>query len=73
MAAHSHQGASQGGTPSRLRGAVNTVLTMSAGAGLALVGTYLVARGRRQADLVARLDRLEALLKDLEERGTSGG
>ena len=63
MAAHSHQGASQGGTPSRLRGAVNTVLTMSAGAGLALVGTYLVAR----------LDRLEALLKDLEERGTSGG
>jgi hypothetical protein len=68
MADHENR-AAQGAASSRLGGAVNTVLKMSAGAGLAVLGAYLFSRGRQHADLAARLDRLDALVKDLEKRG----
>ena len=69
MAGHENRAASQGTASSRLGGAVNTVLKLSAGAGLAVFGAYLFTRGRQHGDLAARLDRLEALVKDLEKRG----
>jgi hypothetical protein len=72
MASHEHQVSPQGGAPSRLHGAVDSVLTMSAGAGLAVVAAYLFSRGRRHGDMVERLERLEQMVKHLEERGGAG-
>jgi hypothetical protein len=72
MASHAHQVSPQGGAPTRLRGSVSSVLTMSAGAGLAVAAAYLFSRGRRHGDMVARLDRLEQMVKHLEERGGAG-
>jgi hypothetical protein len=66
-----HGGALPGLTGLRLGDAVNTVLKGSLGAGLAVIGAYLLQRGSQQADLAARLDRLEAMLKDLDRKGGS--
>jgi hypothetical protein len=54
--------------PAGLAGAVNTVLKASAGAGLALVGVYLLSRSRERLGMETRMARLEAMLQDLEKK-----
>lgn len=67
-----HLGARQGSPASRLGGAVNTVLKASVGAGIAVLGAYVLQRGRQHSDLAARIDRLDALVKEMEEKGGNG-
>ena len=53
--------------PAGLAGAVNTVLKASAGAGLAILGAYLLSRARDRVGMETRMARLEAMLQDLEK------
>lgn len=66
-------GAAQGSPASRLGGALNTVMKASLGAGIAVLGAYAFQRARRSSDLAARLERLDALVKELESKGGAGG
>lgn len=68
-----HDGAGPAGGASRLGGAVNTVLKASVGAGLAVLGAYVLQRGRSHSDLAARIDRLEALVDDFQKKSGTGG
>lgn len=67
-----HGGAARGLMGARLGGAVNTVLKASVGAGAALLGAYVFQRERQRADLAARIDKLEALVKELEKKSGDG-
>lgn len=59
--------------PAALSGAVNTVLKASAGAGLAIVGAYLLARSSERTAMETRMARLEAMLQELEKKPRGGG
>jgi hypothetical protein len=68
-----HRGAlAAPGQAQRLGGAVNAVLKASLGAGAAVLGAYVLQRGRKHADLADRLDRLDALVKEMEKKGGNG-
>lgn len=54
--------------PAGLAGAVNTVLKASAGAGLAILGAYLLSRTGERVGMATRMARLEAMLQDLEKK-----
>lgn len=47
-------------------GLMNKVLWLAGGAGLAVLGGYLLSRSQPHQDLSERIDRLEALVRDLE-------
>lgn len=66
-------GAGQQGAAGRLSGAVDSVLKASLGAGLAVFGAYVLQRGRRHADLAARIDRLDALVSEMQRKNGEGG
>lgn len=68
-----HEGLPQVLAPGRmLGGAVNTVLAASVGAGLAVVGAYFLSRSREQRGIAERIDKLEAMLQQLESKGDGG-
>jgi hypothetical protein len=67
-----HAAAQQGSPAGRLGGAMNTVLKASIGAGLAVLGAYVLQRGSQHSDLAARIERLDALVKDMEKKGGNG-
>jgi hypothetical protein len=56
---------------SRLGGGLNVVLNASAGAGLAVLGAYVLSRTKTQRDLAERIGRLEEMVKELER--SAGG
>jgi hypothetical protein len=69
-----HRGGPQAAGAGRMLGsAVNTIVKASLGAGVAVVGAYLLSRSREQRGLEERIGRLEAMLQQMETKGGDAG